>query len=286
MRDKHFILTIDVEEFFQSENLRGAYPIADWDRTPSRVVEQVETLLNLLLSENVGSATFFILGFVAKRYPKLVKRIADEGFEVASHGMMHTLNTEMTSPMIASDFATSKKMLEDICGCAVVGYRAPSFTIDAKCIEELRAQGYHYDSSFNDIAWHDRYGRLDLSEYVKVSSGVFRHPAGDFHEFPISNLQVGSRTLPWGGGGYFRLLPGVVHRAGVMKALRRESHFNFYTHPWEYDPQQPRAEGLGAATSFRHYVGLSRTQTRLIKLIRMLKAHDVQIVGVGDILPR
>ncbi len=284
MSGMRFILTIDVEEFFQSENLRNAFPVSDWDDIPSRLAEPVDWILESLENQGIASATFFVLGFVARKHPDLVRRIADRGYEVASHGMMHTLNTQLSPDEIAESMTASKKMLEDITGKSVTGYRAPSFTVDESCVEKLRESGFLYDSSFNDVAWHDRYGRLDLTNYEEVSPGVFRHPAGEFFELPISNLVIAGRTIPWGGGGYFRLLPGMIHRPGLMRTLRKDRHFNFYTHPWEYDPDQPRAAGLGAFSSFRHYVGLSRTRKRLIDLIRLLKRNNVPIAGIGDVL--
>lgn len=283
--EKQFILTVDVEEWFQVENLRSHFPPEKWEEPESRVRASVEKLLEMLRVEGVRAATFFVLGWVAKRHPELVKAINDAGFEIASHGMDHLLNTGLDADRIRWNLSTAKTVLEDLTGKAVLGYRAPSFTVDARVIDLLRECGYRYDSSLNAIPWHDRYGRLDISGYTEFSPGVLRHPDADFFEIPVSNLNWMGPTLPWGGGAYFRLIPGAVYRRGVAKALSATGRFVFYTHPWEMDPDQPRVRGLSLSSAFRHYNNLRKTLPRLGELIRELKSRGVRFAALRDILP-
>ncbi len=294
-----FLLTVDVEDWFQVENFKGCIPFSSWAICESRVERNTHRLLDLfdsstqtrvqkpLSSGQSGSsrssqssgaarfapcgvkATFFILGWVAKRLPALVREIHSRGHEIASHGFFHNLCGEQTSPQIREDLKTSKKILEDIVGTRVFGYRAPSFSINDEVLGIVEECGYAYDSSFNSFNLQGRYGTIRVSLNGKRGIAVPISPG--FFELPISNLRTWGTTLPWGGGGYFRLIPSVLFRAGVRRNLRNEGAFLFYIHPWEIDPDQPRVNEAPAFFRFRHYHNLNKAHEKLGKLIFALR---------------
>jgi polysaccharide deacetylase family protein (PEP-CTERM system associated) len=204
-----------------------------------------------------------VLGWVAERCPALVRRIAAAGHEIASHGYGHELLPTLTPAAFREDVRRSKALLEDLTGAAVVGYRAPSFSITAWAIPVLQDAGFRYDSSVFATVAHGRYGRLPgvgaRDAVVEVADG--------FYEVGVSCLAVGSLGLPWGGGGYFRLLPYPVFRRGVG-LIRTRRPYVFYIHPWEIDPGQPRVADLPLSYRFRHYVGLDRCEERFRALLR------------------
>jgi polysaccharide deacetylase family protein (PEP-CTERM system associated) len=272
-RTSHSILlTIDVEDWFQVENFKGIIPFTTWDQRQGRAERNTHRLLDLLdappgfaRSGTPSRATFFVLGWLARRRPELVREIHARGHEVASHGYGHQLCTHLASRDLAQDLLLSRKLLEDILGVQVCGYRAPSFSISDESLALVREAGYRYDSSYNSFALHGRYGRLNLISLPR--RGIAREVADDFHELPLSNLTLGGRVLPWAGGGYFRLLPAPLYRAGMRRVLRREGAFVFYMHPWEIDPHQPQVSGLTPGFRLRHYLNLERTYSRLSRLI-------------------
>ncbi|MCB9479775.1 MAG: DUF3473 domain-containing protein [Deltaproteobacteria bacterium] len=279
-----FAFTVDVEEWFQVENLRPAYPLSSWEGAPSRVEASVDAILRLFADEGVTGATFFTLGCVAERHPDMIRRIAQAGFEVASHGMDHVTNFDdaQTKDKLRWNLSASKALLAEITGQDIVGYRAPSFTVDNEVLDEVRAAGYRYDSSFNDVSWHDRYGRVDLTGFEEIEPGVMRDANG-FCEIPIRNLTLAGKTIPWGGGGYFRLLPAPVYRWGVRRTVRRTGSFMFYMHPWEVDPDQPRVDSLSMTSRFRHYNHLADTLPRLRAMARMLRGMGVNFVSAAEL---
>jgi polysaccharide deacetylase family protein (PEP-CTERM system associated) len=195
----------------------------------------------------------------------MVREIQDRGHEVASHGDNHFLCSSQTTSELREDLQSSKKRLEDITGQPVLGYRAPSFSISRETLELIREAGYVYDSSYNSFAGHGRYGTVDLSAYSRNGSEAIQL-ADDFFELPISNLRIGGRTIPWGGGGYFRLLPLPVFQAGLKRTLSRQDAFVYYMHPWEIDPQQPRVK-IGGLSRFKHYVNLHRMERKVRRLL-------------------
>ena len=270
-----FLLTVDVEDWFQVENLRSCMPSSSWARQELRVEHNTHRLLDLF--DSLGSnkpeasmaATFFILGWVAERCPGLVQEIQARGHEVASHGYRHILCQEEDPQKLQNDLADSKKLLEDITGTRVAGYRAPGFSIDERVLSLVQAVGYRYDSSFNSFALNSRYGYLDLTAKPAVH-GVVR-VSDSFYEIPVSNLHLGNRNLPWAGGGYFRFYPFLLYSAGVKKVLNHDGVFVFYLHPWEIDPDQPRVSGLPFLHRFRHYLNLDKTASRLSLLIRKFR---------------
>lgn len=256
-------MSIDVEDWFQVENLRGTIAREAWPAQELRVERNVDRMLELMAAADVR-ATCFVLGWIAERCPRLVERIAAAGHEIASHGYGHELLSQLTPDTFREDVVRSKTLLEQMVATEVVGYRAPSFSITDWAIPVLAELGFTYDSSFFPTFAHDRYGRLSgIDGRAAVSE-----PLPGFHEVSISCLRVGSRALPWGGGGYFRLLPYPLFRLGARRILETAEPYVFYIHPWEIDPRQPRIKGLPRASAFRHYVGLDRCETRFERLLR------------------
>ncbi|MDD5722913.1 MAG: DUF3473 domain-containing protein [Syntrophales bacterium] len=273
--DHHILLTVDLEDWFQVENLKEGIPFTSWSSRELRVEENTHRILDLLDSmrlkgtHNPPQATFFVLGWIAERLPHLVRVIRSRGHEVASHGYFHRCCNESSSGELEKDLVDSRKLLEDIIGEAVYGYRAPSFSITDDVLKIIEACGYRYDSSYNSFGINRRYGRMDLTQYA--TAGVAVKISSTFYELPISNLTLYGRILPWGGGGYFRLIPLFIFRLGVQSILKGEGAYLFYIHPWEIDPGQPRIDTIPAFYRFRHYVNLSRTQHKLSALFSHVK---------------
>jgi polysaccharide deacetylase family protein (PEP-CTERM system associated) len=261
------LLTFDVEDWFQVENLRSKVSKESWEHRELRVFKNTVRIMDLLESLDPSPrATFFILGWVAKRLPALVRQIILRGHEVASHGYQHDLLNKMSPEALLEDLRSSKALLETITGQPVAGYRAPNFSIFKAGIDLVRRAGYRYDSSYNSFGGHGRYGHLDLAG-LPQNQGVFTLSPG-FFEVPISNVHVNNQVLPLGGGGYFRLFPPCLFRLGMERILKRQHSFVFYAHPWEFDPSQPRVSGIPAQLKFRHYVNLAKTGPRLTAMIR------------------
>ena len=210
-------------------------------------------------------ATFFVLGWIAEKLPHLIREIHARGHEVASHGYNHELCGKMPVNKLKKDLTASKKLLEDIIGAEVVGYRAPSFSINDDTLKTLQDCGYLYDSSYNSFGMHGRYGKISLNGAGRI--GIARKIDESFYELPVSNLQLARWTFPIGGGGYFRMLPTSIFFMGIKAALKRQDSYLFYAHPWEFDPAQPRVEEAAASFKFRHYVNLKGAQSKLKKLI-------------------
>lgn len=258
-------MTIDVEDYFQVSAFAGHIARANWAVLPCRVERNVDVAL-ALLDQGKVRATFFTLGWIARRYPAMVRAIAAAGHEVASHGYGHERAGEQTRVQFRRDILRSKHLLEDITGRAVLGYRAPSFSLapsSAWAFDTLFHGGYRYSSSIYPIA-HDHYGAPDAPRFAFYPAG-----AQGIMELPVSTVRLLGRNLPAGGGGYFRLYPYALSRW----FLRRLNHVErqagiFYFHPWELDPGQPRQRGIPMKTRFRHYINLDRTEPRLLELTR------------------
>ena len=380
----YFLLTIDVEDWFQVENFKQYIPFASWSSYELRVEKNTHRLLDLLdsvscqpsavssqPSDNLNQTeshssqfnidhgpestddrqdkkvrgTFFVLGWLAERLPNLVREIHSRGHEVASHGYYHNVCNEQSHEDLKADLCDCKKLLEDIIGAPVFGYRAPSFSINNDILKIIEECGYLYDSSYNSFSMHGRYGHLDLSRNcrrgiaLKITSTKHQKPllreiftplnsktiqpghdsdsevypvkslpnetrslfnngksrftgayltgakskippgrrplrAGGqnlkskiFYELPISNLTFAHQVFPWGGGGYFRLIPFTLFKIGIKYILKQENAYLFYFHPWEIDPEQPRVNKASSFYKFRHYINLSKTHIKLSKLI-------------------
>ncbi len=274
---KSIILTIDVEDWFQVENFKNYIPYGSWSERELRVVENTHRLLNLFDDTTLSNgknpkATFFVLGWIAEKCPELVKEIKARGHEVASHGYGHHLISSLSNMNFAADLVRSKKLLEDITGDPITGYRAPSFDINNESLKVIEECGFLYDSSYNSFSAHGRYGTIDLSSFEK--RGLAYKSSGSFYELPISNLAIKDKVVPWGGGGYFRLTPFFLFQAGVKSILKKGDAFVFYTHPWEFDPDQPRVEEASTLFKFRHYINLNKTHSKLRKFIETFSNYN------------
>jgi polysaccharide deacetylase family protein (PEP-CTERM system associated) len=258
------VMTVDVEDYFHVSVFDGVVPRQRWDQLESRVEANTDRLLAMFAEADVR-ATFFVLGWVAERFPLLVSRIATLGHEVASHGYGHRLVYDLTPKAFRDDVRRSKALLEDASGQQVRGYRAPSYSVTPKslwALDILMEEGYQYDASIFPIH-HDRYG-IPVSPREPY---VLERDAGSLVEIPGSTVRWGTLNLPIAGGGYFRLLPYEWTRWGIARLNRLERRpAIFYLHPWEIDPDQPRlpASLLGR---FRHYRNLDQTETRLRTLL-------------------
>jgi polysaccharide deacetylase family protein (PEP-CTERM system associated) len=258
-------LTVDIEDYFHVQALERVVSRDSWDRRETRVERNTDEVL-AIFAESGRKATFFILGWVAKRHPALVKRIAAAGHEVASHGLDHVRVDRQDRASFRDCIGTTKNLLEDIAGVAVKGYRAPSFSIGRAqfwAYELLAEAGYRYSSSVYPVR-HDNYG---IPEAPRTPFRPANAP--DIVELTLPTLSAGSRNLPAGGGGFFRLLPYAASRWSIarLNAVERRPCI-FYFHPWEIDAQQPRVAGLSAKSRFRHYLNLDRMAPRLRQLVR------------------
>jgi len=258
-------MTVDVEDYFQVSAFENHIDRASWDAQPCRVERNIDVILDML-AERGARATFFTLGWIAERYPALVRRIVAGGHELASHGHGHARASDQSRDVFAEDVGRAKAILEDISGERVLGYRAPSFSIGRTnlwALETLAEMGYRYSSSIYPIQ-HDHYGMPDAPRFAYRPDGV-----PGLLEIPVTTVRMFSRNFPAGGGGYFRLLPYAVSRWSLRRVNRLdEQSCVFYFHPWEIDPEQPRMQGIGARTRFRHYVNLPKMRGRLRDLLR------------------
>ena len=254
-------LTIDVEDYFQVSAFAPHIPRSEWNVRECRVERNVECIL-AMLDEHDTKATFFTLGWVAERYPNVVRRIVDNGHELASHGYGHERATDQTPESFFADINVAKLILEDLSGKAVIGYRAPSFSIGEKnlwAFECLEKAGYRYSSSIYPIH-HDHYGMPNAPRHA--------HAVGSLIEVPATTLRFMKRNWPASGGGYFRLMPYSLSRWMIERINRIDQMpAVFYFHPWEVDIEQPRIPGISAKTRFRHYLNLHRMENRLRRLL-------------------
>ncbi len=256
-------LTVDVEDYFQVSALAPHIARGSWDQRPCRVERNVGRLLELFALHR-AHATFFTLGWIAQRYPQLVRDIVSGGHELASHGYGHQRATEQDPAAFRADVREAKALLEDIGGQSVQGYRAPSFSIghaNPWAFDVLADEGYRYSSSVYPVH-HDHYGMPDAPRFpYQVRPQLL--------EIPVTTTRVMGRNLPAGGGGYFRLAPYALSRWALRRVNRLDRQPTiFYLHPWEIDPAQPRVPGTGLKTRFRHYVNLHRTEPRLTRLLQ------------------
>jgi polysaccharide deacetylase family protein (PEP-CTERM system associated) len=255
-------LTIDVEDYFQVSAFAPYIARDDWDRRECRVERNVARILDMLAARET-KATFFVLGWIAERYPALVRSIAAQGHEIASHGYGHQRASDLSRAQFEADIQRAKAILEDLADVEVRGYRAPSFSIGTGnlwAFDCLARAGYRYSSSVYPIR-HDHYGMPD--------SPRFAHPVADgLIEIPVTTLRLFSRNFPSSGGGYFRLLPYALSRWMLRQVNSGEGQpAIFYFHPWEIDAGQPRIAGIDARTRFRHYVNIDRMAARLQQLL-------------------
>ena len=254
-------LTIDVEDYFQVSAFAPHIARSEWPTRECRVERNIERILQLL-DDGGAKATFFTLGWIAERYPQVVREIVDNGHEVASHGYGHERAHDQTAEAFFADIQLAKILLEDLSGHEVKGYRAPSFSIGARnlwAFDCLERAGYRYSSSIYPIR-HDHYGMPDAPR--------FAHRIGGLLEVPATTLRLLNRNWPASGGGYFRLMPYAMSR-WMLRRVNAEDGMPavFYFHPWEIDTDQPRIAGINARTRFRHYVNIERMEGRLRRLL-------------------
>ncbi len=256
--------SVDVEDYFQVAALAAAVSRDSWPDRESRVARNTDRILALLEERGVRG-TFFVLGWIAERHPMLVRRIAAAGHEIASHGYSHQLIYTQSQAEFRAETIRSKHVLEDLCGTAVIGYRAASFSITQRslwALDVLAELGFRYDSSIFPIR-HDRYGIPGAAE----GPGPLTTPSGaTLIEFPMCAARWFGLRVPVSGGGYFRLLPLSVTRWGLRQINARGRPFTFYLHPWEIDPGQPRFE-VSRLSRFRHYTNLHCCEARLRRLL-------------------
>jgi polysaccharide deacetylase family protein (PEP-CTERM system associated) len=272
--------TIDVEDYFQVSAFAPHIPRSEWPVRECRVERNVDCIL-AMLDEHDTKATFFTLGWIAERYPELIRRIAADGHEIASHGYGHERASDQTPEAFYSDINIAKLILEDLTGNEVRGYRAPSFSIGRGqfwAYEVLAEEGYAYSSSVYPVR-HDNYG---IPEAPRTPFRPANAPS--LVELTLPTLSAGTRNLPAGGGGFFRLLPYAASRWSIARLNTVERRpCIFYFHPWEIDARQPRVAGLSAKSRFRHYLNLDRMAPRLRQLVRDFDWDRLDHV-YGDVL--
>lgn len=257
-------MTVDVEDYFQVQAFAHRIPRTDWDVFPLRVEANVERILEQFAAAG-AHATFFTLGWIAERYPDMVRRIVAAGHELASHGWDHTQANRQDPETFRADVRRTRKTLEDIAGVAVAGYRAATFSIGAHnlwAFRILEEEGHLYSSSINPIR-HDLYGMPDAPRFA------FQPEGGALWEIPMTTVRLAGRNWPCSGGGFFRLLPYALYSHGLSWVNRTERQPGiFYFHPWEVDPGQPRIDGVGWKSRLRHYTNLDRMAAGLGRLLR------------------
>lgn len=269
-------MTVDVEDYFQVSAFENIVKQSDWDSLKLRVGDNTHRILDMFAQYNVKS-TFFTLGWVAQRCPDVIKRIVDEGHELASHGLAHQRATTMSKQALFEDIKQSKDILEDISGTEVRGYRAPSFSINDTntwAYDILKELGFTYSSSTYPIS-HDLYGVPEWPRFkYERDNGLI--------EIPIPTIRKNETNVGIGGGGYFRLYPYWLSRQRIVKYMKTESApYSFYFHPWEIDAEQPRFNDAPWKSKARHYVNLSRMGGKIEKLlsdfnwVSMRQAYDV-----------
>lgn len=269
-------LSIDVEDYFHVSAFAPYIPRSSWEDQPHRIEGNIDRILGILDEADV-TATFFTLGWIADRYPHMVRRIVEQGHELASHGYGHERATAHEPDSFRADVALAKAVLEDVAGVEVQGYRAPSFSIDDTnrwAYDCLAGAGYRYSSSIYPIR-HDHYGAPDAPRFAHdTKCGLI--------EVPITTARVWKKNWPAGGGGYFRLMPYAVSRWLIRHVNDNDGEAAvFYFHPWELDPEQPRVKDADAKARFRHYVNLHRTAHRLGKLLRDFRWDRIDHVVFG-----
>lgn len=265
-------MTIDVEDYFQVSAFEPYISRASWDNIPCRIEFCMDRILDLLDQKQI-KATFFTLGWIAERYPLMIKRMVDNGHELASHGWGHRRVTDLSPAEFREDIVRSKALLEDIGGHQVIGYRAPSFSINSNnlwALDGLAEAGYRYSSSIYPVQ-HDHYGMPDsprFAYYPRGDSGVL--------EIPATTVRLWGRNIPAAGGGFFRFWPYSLSKWFISRINRCESQaVIFYFHPWEIDAEQPRQRGISFKTRFRHYLNLHCMEERLTALTSDFKWNRV-----------
>jgi polysaccharide deacetylase family protein (PEP-CTERM system associated) len=270
-------MTVDVEDYFHVSAFENVIAKSDWPSLPQRVEINTHKLLDLFDEHGVKS-TFFTLGWVAERFPSLIKRIVDDGHELASHGFAHQRTTSMTQEQVLTDIKQSKQCLEDAGSCEVIGYRAPSFSVNDSntwIYDVLVELGFKYSSSTYPIN-HDLYGvpKWPRFKYLRPEGIV---------EIPVPTIRKNDINTGIGGGGYFRLYPYWMSKKRINQYLLEEKQpYSFYFHPWEIDPEQPRITEASIKSKIRHYINLSRMEGKIVRLLEDYEWDTMNNVYLGN----
>ena len=268
-------LTIDVEDYFQVSAFESFISKNQWDSIPHRVESNTHKILDMLNEKQV-KATFFTLGWIAERYPEMVKRIVSDGHELACHGYEHIRVTEQTPEQFRSDVYKAKNILEQFTGKQIIGYRAASYSINASnlwALNVLQELGFKYSSSIYPVK-HDLYGMPDAPRFMYEP---IKHQK--FKEIPITTIRLGNKNWPCGGGGFFRFYPYALSKWALNRVNNQEQQSAiFYFHPWEIDPKQPRQSGLSLKTRTRHYLNLEKMESRINQLLTDFKWDTMENV--------
>ena len=277
-------MTVDVEDYFQVSAFEECIPSTDWHKWPQRVEGNTQRILEIFDRHGI-KGTFFVLGWVAEQSPSLIRRIAESGHEIASHGYGHERLTHITRAQFREGIRRTKKQLEDLTGKVISGYRAPSYSIGPDTLwahEELQQAGYRYSSSIVPVH-HDIYGmpRAPRFAFYPGQTGLL--------EIPITTITLFGRNWPCGGGGYFRLAPFPLFKWAIRRVNQHEKRPGvFYFHPWEIDPQQPRVPGVTFRNRVRHYLNLRRMTSKLellLKNFRFDRMDNVFLTRIDDYYP-
>ncbi len=272
-------MTVDIEDYFQVQAFADQVSRASWDSIPRRVEANTERILTRFAEARI-QATFFTLGWIAERHPELIRRIVAAGHELASHGYDHVRADQFDEAAFRADVGRTRRLLEDLGGVAVRGYRAPTFSIGTHnlwAFRALEAEGYSYSSSVYPVR-HDLYGMPHAPRFP------FRPGNGALWELPMTTLALAGRNLPWAGGGYFRLLPYSLYRRGLARMLRRDRRPGiFYFHPWEIDPSQPIIATARLRSRLRHRLNLAEMERRLCRLLRDFAWNRVDRVFAAEL---
>lgn len=276
-------MTVDVEDYFQVSAFENTISRKDWDRLPCRVEANTRRILDLFEQHRV-QATFFTLGWIAERFPALIRDVVNRGHELACHGYSHVRVTEQTPEAFKHDVLLSKTILEDVGGCKVKGYRAASYSIGKKnlwALEVLEQLGFHYSSSIYPVK-HDLYGMPDAPRFS------FRPTERrNLIEVPVSTVRFGNRNFPCGGGGYFRLVPYPLSKWAINQVNKTDGQSAvFYFHPWELDVDQPIQPNISFKTRFRHYLNLGRMEGRLECLLKDFRWSTMERIFLNSISER
>lgn len=276
------VISVDVEDYFQVEAFADLVERGQWETYASRVEANTHRILDLF-DESGVKGTFFILGWVAERYPRLVRQIVDRGHEPACHSYWHRLIYKLTPEEFRDDTRHAKDCIEQAAGEPVYGYRAPSFSVTARsawALDVLADLGFRYDSSVFPVR-HDVYGVPDAPR----SPFIVNTSSGPMTEFPMTTFRVGNGpNMPVAGGGYLRIFPYAYTKFGVQRAWKEGLPVISYIHPWEFDPEQPRLNGR-FKSRLRHYTNLAKTEGRMRKLIRLGEFTSFRDSGLGGAAP-
>lgn len=265
------LLTIDLEDYYHVSGMADIAPFEKWDSVESRIEKNVDILLEAL---GETKATFFVLGWVAEKYPGLIRKIVESGHEIASHGRNHKLITQMTKEEFSNDLEASIKLLEDLTGKPIIGYRAPSFSITEQTLwafEVMANQGLKYDSSIYPIK--RRRGGVAKAE---LKPFILKTSSGEITEFPLTVWSLLGKKIPVGGGGFFRLYPYWMTKSLIKNINSAGRPAIVYLHPWEFDFRQPHLKSIFSRNGFNHYIGLKSTSEKLRKLLLDFKFTTIK----------